>query len=635
MDRMGLQSLMQMIDRSNGYIGINRTTQELKTDGTTFVGRIVTWVRFKFNRDYKEAVLLAKGKVKDLLLSDRLYGRDFEARINELDPQGSIFYKNKPLSARKVHRFISDVQQNAMATKIDRAQGWVDWYSGKIETMTSGENFEERTDAMIAEKIRAHRGISAADVDIESLGDEVNIRAREDTDEIETIACLNENEQGQRAQNHVDKILSEVLDRRIDEAGAGLRDELNTRLDASGLDGEVKQAIVSEIDDTTIATSDELKTRINEAVIKQMGSEFDGLLKKVGEDHNFNEQPMRMPEVKEQLQAKLAQQNEARMLSVADAREQATGLLSRWLSGKKEAIEALRPSQYTGVDSLLKKLVLQDPYIGKPQIEAVQQDMEETLDEIYNKDAAACQALGMDKGKILSKIHQIVHKETMLADLKVLSKQAPKPDSVFESRNWEVADVKAMMRSYAKDIIIPLIKGHKQVSGLKGKIPDRIHPILIDRIKQGDEWGPEFISIANQLNIDTLNENNHRELYRVLQTSEVAGKAIGSRDDLSEFTLDDLLKVMLPAKDIDNPEKRRQAIDKLIPSTTRDQLLDKLETQLGMVKSRVMDEKDVTALFQRGARSFLRDLKINFEHQVATAEAELREPSYVRLETPL
>ena len=634
MDRMGLQSLMQMIDRSNGYIGINRSTQELKTDGTTFIGRIVTWVRFKFNRDYKEAVLLAKGKVKDLLMSDRLHGKDFAARINELDPQGSIFYQNKPLSARKVYRFISDVRKDATA-KIDRAQGWVDWYSGKVETMTSGENFKERTDAMIAEKIKGQRGISAADVDVKDLSEEVNSQAREDIDQIETIAGMRDNQQAQHAQNHVDKILSEVLDRRVSESRIKLHDDLSRQLDSSGLDGEVKQAMVSEIDDATIATADELKTRVNEAVVKQMGSEFDGLLKKVGEEHNFNEQLTRLPEVKEQLLAELAEQNEDRMLSVADARKQATGLLGQWISAKQEAIDTLQPSQYTGVDSLLKKLVLQDPHIGKPQIEAIQRDMEQTLDEIYNKDAAACEALGMDKGKILSKIHQIVHREAMLADLKELSKQSPKPDSVFEGGNWEVAGVKAMMRGYAKEIIMPLIKSHDQVSELKGKIPDHIQQILLDRIRKGDEWGPEFISIANQLNIDTLTENNHQELYRVLQTPEVAQKRIGSKDDLTHFTLDDLFGVMVPAKDIDNPEKRRQAIDKLISPTARDQLVDKLETQLGKVKSRVMDEKDVTALFQRGALDFLRDLKINFEHRVATDQMESQTPSNVYLETPI
>ena len=635
MDRMGLQSLMQMIDRSNGYIGINRTTQQLKTDGTTFLGRIVTWVRFKFNRDYKEAVLLAKGKVKELLLSDRLYGRDFEARINELDPQGSIFYKNKPLSARKVHRFISDVRKNSMATKIDRAQGWVDWYSGKIQTMTSGENFQERTDAMIAEKIRDQRGISVADVDVENLDDEVNSRARKDIEEIETIACLNENEQGQRAQNHVDRILSEVLDRRIDEARAGLHDELNTRLDASGLDGEVKQAMASEIDDTTIATTDELKMRVNEAVVKQMGSEFDGLLKKVSEEHNFNEQLMRLPEVKEQLQAQLAQHNEDRMLSVADAREQATGLLSRWLSGKKEAIDALRPSQYTGVDSLLKRLVLQDPYIGKPQIEAVQQDMEETLDEIYNKNAEACQALGLDRGKILSKMRQSTRRDMLFGSLKELSNQAPKPGYLFSDKNWKLSGVKTAMRNYTEDTVGPLLDSYNKVSSLKGKIPNNIYEISMQQVKQGVQLEPEFIAIANQVHIETLTDNNYSGLYRLLQTPEVAGKAIGSKDDLSEFTLNDLLKVMLPAKDIDNPEKRRQAIDKLIPSGMRDQLLDKLDEQLGMVKSRIMKEEHAGDLFQRGTLRFLRDLKINFEHRVATAEAELREPSYVRLETPV
>ena len=58
MDVINLQSLVQMIDRSHGYISLDRATEELRTEGTHFMGKVVTWVRFKFNREYREAVLL-------------------------------------------------------------------------------------------------------------------------------------------------------------------------------------------------------------------------------------------------------------------------------------------------------------------------------------------------------------------------------------------------------------------------------------------------------------------------------------------------------------------------------------------------------------------------------------------------
>ena len=154
-------------------------------------------------------------------------------------------------------------------------------------------------------------------------------------------------------------------------------------------------------------------------------------------------------------------------------------------------------------------------------------------------------------------------------------------------------------------------------------------------VSKGAEWGPEFISIANQIHIETLSKNNYQGLYRLLRAPEVAQKRVGSKDDLTHFTLDDLLGAILPAKDTANPDKRRQAIDRVMPAGTREQLLDKLEGQLGKVKSRVMDGKDANALFQRETLRFLRELKINFEHRVATAKAESQRDNVVYYSTPL
>ena len=633
MDVINLQSLVQMINRSHGYIGLDRATEELRTEGTHFMGKVVTWVRFKFNREYREAVLLARGKVKDLLSNDPLLGKDFKARINELDPQGSIFYKDKPLSARKVYRFISDVRQHSATEKIDRAQGFIDWYSGKVETQTSRESFNDRTDAMLREKIKDQRGISVADVDLEDLGDEVNEQARDNTVAIRTIADQKDNKQAQYAQKHVDKTLSATLDRRIGDARLKLQEKLHGYLEATGLDDETKQSVAAEIADTTIATTDELKTRVNEAIVDRIGSEFEGLLTQVQEEHQFNERLMQLPEVQTQLQERLTQQNQEQILSVADARKQATQLLSQWVVSKQEAMSALEQGQYTGMDDLLKKLLLQNPHLGKSQIESIQQDMKQVLDEVYQKDADTCSALGLDKGKILSKMHQSTRRDVLFNSLKELSNRASKPDSLFDGETWQLTGVKTAMRNYTEDTVAPLLSSYKKVLSLKGEIPDHIHEILMQQVTQGKEWGAEFISIANQIHIDTLTENNHKELYRLLQTPEVAQKRIGSRDDLRDFTLNDLLKVMLPAKDIDNPEKRRQAIDKLMSAETRDHLLEKLEVKLGMVKSRVMSEKHAGELFQRETLSFLRGLKINFEHRVATAKAESQTDPLVRYES--
>ena len=378
MDGVNLQSLVKLISQSSGYISINQSTEELKTEGSTFLGKIVIWVRFKFNHNYKEATQTAKSKIKDLLLADQIYGKNFQKRINELDPQGSIFYKDKPLSARKVYRFINEVQQD-VGERINRAQDWVGWYSAKAGTIASQESFDGRTKAMLAEKIKNERSLTAEDVDLKGLSDEVNQAAVHDGRAM--VAIRSEMD----ADEHVDKTLSEVLDRRIVASRLKLQDELNKQLAVSGLADEAKQSIATEIADTTIATMDELKTRVNKEVLKQIGDEFDGLLQQVKSTHGFNEQLMQLPEVKEQLHATLAQQNQDEMLPVAQARKQATQLLNQWILSKQETIAALQSSQFAGMPNLLKKLVLHDPHIGKTQIESIQRDVEQTLEEIYRQ----------------------------------------------------------------------------------------------------------------------------------------------------------------------------------------------------------------------------------------------------------
>ena len=628
MDIITLQALADQIGTANGYISTNRSGEQLEVKGSNFLGKMVVWVRFKLNQNYKEAALTAKRKVMLSLLSDEKYGDDFQRKINPLDPQGKFFYEAKPLSARKVYRFIENVRNEA-TQRVASAKDWVDRWSDKVSTMTSRENFQARTEAMLEEKIKDVRGIGIEDLDLKDLSDTVNKEALSDNAAMRRITGKED------AKEHVDKVLSGVLDQRIAAARLKLQDKLKQELAGVGLADGVEQSITSEIADTTIVTMDELKSRVKEEVLKQIGYEFDDLLKEARSKHNFNEHLAQLPEVKEQLQMKLTQQNQDQMLLLGDVRKQAMQLLDQWVISKQETLSMIKASQFAGMDNLLKRLALENPYIGKLQIEYLQWVIGQTLEEVYNRNADSYEALGMDKGKLLSKLHQFVQQDLLFNNLRDVFKLSPKPDSLFDSDNWQTADIRGAVQNCVETISEPTAESYKKILPLKGQVPDHLYETLVEQVAKGYVYNPEFISVANQLHIDALTKNDSEGLYRLLQSPQVAEKSIGSKADLAHFTLEDLLKKMLSNKDMQSANKRRNAIDAMIPKEIRDELLDKLEGQLAMVKSRIMSEADANSLFQRGAIRFLRAQNINFEEMKIIPESKTEEPVSTWHETPI
>ena len=614
MDIIDLQALTAILGRSNGYLSVNRATDQLEVKGSNFIGKMVVWVRFKFNRNYRESTWIARRKIMASLLSDNTYKKDFKKRLSRLDPQGGFFYQDKPLSARTVRCFIDDVQKNVKAYRLARYarnKNWISWFSGRVDTMTSDENFENRTDIMLAEKMKHERGFTLDKHEIEGLREKVYEEALSNRAAVQAI----ENETDALA--HVDTAMSRVLDRAIAAVRLEAQNRLKQQLSTVGLSDTHNRSLEAEIDDTTIATTSELESRVNKLVVAQIGDEFDELLEQALTHHNFNDKLSQLAVVKEQLQTKLAEQNKYQMLSVAAARRQATQLLGGWIQSKQQALAAVKPSEFTGADRLLSRLVLQDPYVCKVQIESMQQHLNETLEKMYAEDSTAYQGLGMDKGKFLSKLRQFDHPDSLFNELKELLKQSSKPTSLFDDNNSQITGVKAVVRNYTEVVANPTAESYTKVSALKGKIPEHIYNTLLDRVNKGYVWEPEFIADANELYLTILTEDNNRELYRLLQTPQVAQKKIGNKEDFSSFTLNDLLASTPSAKG-----NKRQAIDTVMPENVRDNLLDTLEQQLGKVRDRVMSKEDADALFQREIVNFLRRQQISFENRQITSDTE-------------
>ena len=512
MDVIDLQGLARMVGKSNGYLSVNRATDKLEVKGSTFIGKMVVWVRFKFNRNYREATSLAKNKIMNSLLSDKIYKKNFERRINSSDPQGRVFYENKLLSARAVRTFIRGVQEEK-DVEIARAKNWIDWFGGRAETAMSDEHFKARTTNQCDAKIRGERGLAVDDLDLSDFKEQVNELALSDSEAVADI----KNEQD--AEAYVDKAMSCVLDRCVAAARLKLQDNLRQQLAETGLSDTLRPQIEAEIADTTIVTTAELAARVNEVIVAHIGDEFDGLFAQAQRDSGCDEKFKQPGEVKEQLQLQIARQNEGRMLSVSAAHKQATQLLHKWLQAKKEAFASIQSSPFSSVDSLLKKLVLQDPYAGKAQIEAMQRDVEQVLEKIYADNSAAYEELGMTKGKFLSKIQQFYRSDLLYYRLKDLLNRSPKPTSLFATDNHSAAGVQAEVQDYVKTTTEPLVKSYEKASALKGKIPEPIYKTIMARITNGDVWDHEFISAANELHIDSLTDNDNQGLYKLLQTT--------------------------------------------------------------------------------------------------------------------
>ena len=614
---VNLHDLSHIVSRSNGYLSVNRNTDALQTNGSNFLSRLVVWVRFKTSSSYRNSILDAKRRVMASMLSDGVYGDNFRQKIEGLDKRRGLFFNNKPLSARKVCRFINDVKQSVdQSLSQQRADGelrvgLINWACGKGGTTTSSEAFNENLNTMLAEKVQTERGIKAGDVDLAGINDEIIGAALNDRDGMASVS------DGTQAKAHVAKVMSRVLDRRIANLRSHNQTRLVQRLSVSGLPESDKRAVHTEIDSSKIATMDELDEHVNQQVITQVEGEFTTLLQQVRDKHDFHDELGQLPEVREQVASHLAQLKDYKMLSIEVARDRATQLLSQWVQSKQEALQVARQSPHPKVADLLVKLTLHEAHANKAHIQSFGQTIMQTLDQIYAKDRSSYEALGVGKTELFSMLYQFDKRGVLFNRLQRLVKESQGEASLLDESDEQIPDSRPIARRYIESVSKPMIESYSKIEQLRGKIPQHIYRIMMEKVSKGYVWEPRFISAANGLHINSLVEKDNEGLYELLDSPQVARKRIGSREDFVSFSLDDLLRIMLGPKNINNPKKRRQAIDQVIPKEAKVQLLNQLDRQLQMVRSRVMNEEDATALFERGTVRFLRAREIDFEAMTA------------------
>ena len=612
-----LHNLSTIVNKSSGYLSVDRHSGDLQTKGSSFFGSLVVWIRFKTSSSFRNAVTDARHKVMISMLSDKVYGEDFRKKIESLDKRNGLFSASKPLSARKVRRFINDVTQGTRQASRQQSGdeesrvSMVNWMCGKGDTITSRETFDDHLHTMLAEKLREERGIQADELGLKDISDEVNQTALGDAEGMATVTG------GAQAKAHIGSAMSRVLDRRIANLRSQTRAKLRDRLSASGLSEEHKRKVNVEISSSKIATMDELDRYVNELVVQQMNEEFATLVEGACAKHNFHDELAQLPEVRKQLTEQLVQQNEDRMLSIEVMCDKAEQLLNRWIADKQEALLACRESPYVGVTDLLTKLTLREPGISKVHVLSFKHAIERTMDEIYAKDRAVYEALNVDKAKLFAMLSQFDRRGVLLNRLQKLTREAQGVNALFGDAAAQVPDAEAVARRYIESVSKAMVKSYAEVSALREKIPQLMYQTMMEKVSKGYVWEPRFISAANGLHINSLVKKDNQGLYELLDSPQVGRKKIGSKEDFVSFSLDDLLRSMLGPKNMDNPKKRRQAIDQVIPKEAKIKLLNDLDRQLQMVRSRVMNEADADALFERGTVRFLRAQKIDFEAMTA------------------
>ena len=425
--------------------------------------------------------------------------------------------------------------------------------------------------------------------------------------------------------------LSALLKPRLEQARLESQEKLYQRVREAKLPEFDHKNLEDEIASFRITTMGQLDRAIKTSVVKQINSEFENLLQRVKDGYKFKEEVASLDMLKEQLHEKLVSQDMGEIVSVNAVRDQAISLLEQWLSAKEEALAAVTSSRFLGTEALLKKLVLQEPYMTKNQVEEFQQAIEQTLDEAYGKYAASDEARTMEPQQVFSRLEQPEHQEALYEKLTAVLRQTAKPASVFDGELWHATGIDVVAREHIADAVSPLLETSRHVDQLRSQVPNSVYQgarkAMID---QDMMWGNDFIAMINGTYIDTLKDNSDAELYALLESPEVAQREIGAKSDQTSFTFKDLVESAIKKeKNIRDEKKIHQAIDKLIPAEEKDYLFKSIENSLLQVRDKVMIKTAANELFQESAINALQNAKIDFERKrISFSRQTLPPPHY-------
>ena len=338
---MELQSLKQMLQGSDGFLGINRSTNKIEIQNTHFLGKLVVWIRYKTSSSYRRGIAEAQRQIQSAMMLDADYGKYFFMKIAQTS--SDYLSSNKPISVRAIRTFIAEVEDYAahadsaeLATE-QRVQklsdlkdriGELSAHSGKDE---DSQALDAKVDTVLKATIVAKSGINVADINREGIGEELYKEAV--ADEAGLLAIADE----QQVESYVDKVLSNILERRVDNATQALQSGLQKRLAAATLPDDVRQTVENAIRTSQIVDEAGLDAHVNKIILQLHEADFDRLLDSVCQKYGFEKETFNSSDIKQALPAYLLERANQR-LSFASVADHAMDFLRE--QGERQKAEA-------------------------------------------------------------------------------------------------------------------------------------------------------------------------------------------------------------------------------------------------------------------------------------------------------
>lgn len=707
MPELNFQSISSMIANTKGYLSFNQRKDTIEVQGKNFLSRLVTWIRYQRNEAAHQAAMQARDKIVTALTQNNDYSDFFRAKIAEKFP-AAFQVDKKPLSARKVKQFITTVTKEAESQRAQEARiaeakrattARVEWFVGRGGTDASRDWLPNHSNQMLIEKTRDMPAIKAQDVDTHNLAEEVFQTTMANKESVEAASTAMEMEPV------VLQALNGVLDKRVAEAVKQHRLNLNQTLDSAGLDPKHQKFLKSFIDiNSNNLTQASLIADVNRTTVEQIEEEFQGLFKEALQVNEFKEILQGTEAVKKDLCQTLNREVEsmAKVVTVDTMRERAAQLLKQFIASKNAAL-ALAPARMASVDSLVKRLVLQNPFIGERQAKIIQAEVDGAFQESYQQHQADYKQSKITEKNFVSKLRQLHYGDVLFPLLKKAVEPTDDNLSMFDNPTWTTG-VKEQVQQYVKQVTgegqiqqdsyqvtsedqtqqdfkrvgspkdqaqqdtermadieeqtkqhvkwaAQFIEGEgssygeslQELQKLKGQLPEFVYQKVLEGVEAGAKIGPgqssEFYATANAQYIQYLTENNRETLYRLFSSPEVLDRRLGSvnedvahKKQFESFTLRDLLQTLPTVQNEKKNVATHEKIGQIIPYEKMEDLLDRVQNRLELVRSHIMTQTQADAMFQREIVNFLREQNIDFASQVMRPEDE---EVLVRQETPL
>ena len=168
-----------------------------------------------------------------------------------------------------------------------------------------------KVNTMLREKVVAEPGINMADINQEGIGKELYKEAI--NDEANLLSITGE----RQVEPLVNKVLSDILERRVGEAKGNLQSVLQKRLSEAVLPSDIRQVIEHLIRTSQIVDEAGLDAHVNKIILKLHQADFDGMLDSACKKYDFKKEIFNSHEMTQVLPKYLLKRADQRLSSAS------------------------------------------------------------------------------------------------------------------------------------------------------------------------------------------------------------------------------------------------------------------------------------------------------------------------------